>query len=127
MNWLLPHPSSPPLPSAFCLSFSVFLSVAGRASLTGRGGRSQITRRRESLVLYKSFNPLCPICKERGGDGGGIKAVTYIFSARPYWYTARPPREYICITSYYVCRTCEQALVCVLRCYKCIGYSIKDY
>jgi hypothetical protein len=33
MIWLLPNPSPtpPPLPSASCLSFSVFLCVAGRA------------------------------------------------------------------------------------------------
>jgi hypothetical protein len=51
----------PFLPSASCLSFSVFLCVTGRAS-SGRAGvgwaRSQIILRRESLVLHKSFNTL---------------------------------------------------------------------
>jgi hypothetical protein len=58
---LLPHPLTPPLPSEICLSFSVFLCVAGRASWRewGRGyGRSQIIAPRESLVLNKSFNTL---------------------------------------------------------------------
>jgi hypothetical protein len=59
-----PTPSPPPLPSASCLSFSVFLFVAGRAYKRERGGgyrgwgRSQIMRRGESLVLYKSFSTL---------------------------------------------------------------------
>ncbi len=47
--------SYPPLPRWNCLSFSVFLCVAGRAFLTGKGGgggRSQIIRWWESLVLY---------------------------------------------------------------------------
>ncbi len=60
-GWLLPH-SFPPPPSASCLSFSVFLCVAGRAYWWERRekgwGRSQNIRRRESLVLYKSFNTL---------------------------------------------------------------------
>ncbi len=36
-------------------------------------GRSHIIRRRESLVLYKSFNTLCPeeINFVFGGGGGG--------------------------------------------------------
>ncbi len=56
-----PIPFYPPLSSASCLSFSVFLS----SCLTdgkGRGwGRSHIIGGRESLVLYKSFHTLC-IC-----------------------------------------------------------------
>jgi hypothetical protein len=51
---------SPPSPAS-CLSFSVFLCVAGPAywwEKRGRG-RSQIIRRRGSLVLYKAFNTLC--------------------------------------------------------------------
>ncbi len=54
MIWLLPHPS------ASCLSFSLFQCVASSAYY-GRGGgweRSQMIRRRECLVLYKSFNTL---------------------------------------------------------------------
>ncbi len=53
--------SPPPLPAASCLSFSVFLCVAGRAYWREgvEGGRCQIIRRRESMVLYKSFNTLC--------------------------------------------------------------------
>jgi hypothetical protein len=43
-------PPAPPLPSASCLSFSVFLCVAGRAT-DGRGwARSQIIRQREGLA-----------------------------------------------------------------------------
>jgi hypothetical protein len=53
--WLLPHPF-PPLLSASCLSFSVFLFVGGRANWRKRGGMSLVIRRRESLVLYKSYN-----------------------------------------------------------------------
>ncbi len=57
-------PSPPPSrrPPASCLSLSVFLGVAGQAYWGRRedgGGGSQIVRRRESLVLYKSFNTLC--------------------------------------------------------------------
>jgi hypothetical protein len=50
----------PPLPSIRCLSFLVFLCVAGRACLCGGRGwvRSQVRRLRESLVLYKPFNTL---------------------------------------------------------------------
>ncbi len=60
--WLLPHPL-PLLPSVSCLAFSVSLCFGGRAYWQERGGgrrgRSQSVRRRESLVLYKSFNTLC--------------------------------------------------------------------
>ncbi len=59
----------PPFSSASCLSFSVFQYVACRAYMkeggTGRG-RSQIIRRRESLVLYKSFNTLWSIALAGG-------------------------------------------------------------
>ncbi len=55
---------TPPLPSANCLSFSV-LCVAGRPYWPDRRGgrerrRSQIIQPHEILVLYKSFNTLCP-------------------------------------------------------------------
>ncbi len=53
-----PHPLPPPLPSASCLSFSVFLCVAYRAYWRERSGKGVI-RRRESLILYKSFITLC--------------------------------------------------------------------
>jgi hypothetical protein len=54
MMRLLAHPL-PPLPSASCLSFSVFLTREGV-----RGwARIQIIRPRECLALYKSFNTLC--------------------------------------------------------------------
>jgi hypothetical protein len=58
--YLAPRPPLPPLQSACCLSFSVFLCVAFRAYCRerGKGGRSQIIRQRESLILYKSFNTL---------------------------------------------------------------------
>ncbi len=53
----------PPLPSASCLSFTVFLCVAVRAYWRergrGAGARSQIIRPQESLALYNSFNTLC--------------------------------------------------------------------
>jgi hypothetical protein len=60
--WLHLHPAS-------CLSFSVFLCVAGRDYWWERGGRSQILHRWESLVFYKpsntlfprAFNPLVPL------------------------------------------------------------------
>jgi hypothetical protein len=55
MFWLLPSP----LPSVSRLSFLVFLCVAGPAYWRERGGGSQTMRRRESLVLYKSFNTRC--------------------------------------------------------------------
>jgi hypothetical protein len=60
MIWLLPHQLHPP---ASILSLFLSLPVCRRSSLlTGEGGRgwgrSQIIRRRESLVLYKSFNTL---------------------------------------------------------------------
>ncbi len=45
-----------PVPQASCLSFSVFMCVAGRAywlKREGGGRRRQIIRWRESLVLYK--------------------------------------------------------------------------
>ncbi len=45
---------SPQLPSASCLSFSVLQFVAGRAYWR-EGGGNQIIRRRESLVLNKSY------------------------------------------------------------------------
>jgi hypothetical protein len=56
-----PFPSFPP---ASCLSFSVFLCVAGQAYWREKGGRGevmeeiQITWRRERLILCKSFNTL---------------------------------------------------------------------
>ncbi len=54
--------TTPPLPSASCLSFSVLLT--GRAYWQEKGGlgRSQIIRRWESLVIYKSFNTLWGRC-----------------------------------------------------------------
>ncbi len=58
---LAPPPPRPPLPSASCLSFSVFLCVSGCAYWRERGrgwGRSQIIRPQESPVFYKSFNTL---------------------------------------------------------------------
>jgi hypothetical protein len=53
VNWLLSHPL-PRLPSAICLSFSVFLGVARSSLLTGDRmgrGRSQIIRR----TIYHSI------------------------------------------------------------------------
>ncbi len=53
---LTPHPP-PPLPSASCPYFSVFLCVAVRAYWqVGGGGGSIIIRQRDGPVLYKSFN-----------------------------------------------------------------------
>ncbi len=58
-----PHPTTPP--SGSCLYFSVFLCVGQPVELIdvkrggGGIGESQIIRRRESLVNYKSFNTLC--------------------------------------------------------------------
>ncbi len=55
-------PPFPPLLAASCLSFSVFLCVAGRAYWRERGlrvwTRNQIIRQRENLALYKAFNTL---------------------------------------------------------------------
>ncbi len=52
----------PPVSSTRCLSFSVFLCVAGRVNLRERGGRgwarSQIIRTRKRLPFYKLFNTL---------------------------------------------------------------------
>ncbi len=56
MIWL-----PPPSVATSCLSFSVFLCVAGRVYLWERGrgeGGTQFIRRQERLVLYKSFNTL---------------------------------------------------------------------
>ncbi len=60
-------PKTPP-PSPVCqLSLFLSLLVSRRSSFLTRrdGGRSQIIRRLESLVLYKSFNTLCskPSCQ----------------------------------------------------------------
>ncbi len=54
-----PHP--PPLPSATCLSSSVFLCVAVELPLRweGLGVEPNHIRLQESLALYKSFNALC--------------------------------------------------------------------
>ncbi len=50
-HWILCDPIS--CTSGNCLSFSVFLRVAGRTTdRRGGKGRGQIIRRRESLVLY---------------------------------------------------------------------------
>ncbi len=60
MIWLLSHCLLLLLPSARCLSFSVFLCVDRQAYWRERGrvGRSKIIRQRESLVLFKSLNTL---------------------------------------------------------------------
>jgi hypothetical protein len=68
MNWLLPHPLLPY--SVKKLSFSLSLSVSLLELTDGnegarRWGRSQSIRRRESIVLYKSFNTLCHIRLDR--------------------------------------------------------------
>jgi hypothetical protein len=63
MICLLPHPLPPLYPEQVvslyqysCVSpVELFVGEVGGS----RWGRSQIIRRRESLVLYKSFNPLC--------------------------------------------------------------------
>ncbi len=57
----------PPLRSASCLSFLVFMCVAGPDYWGERGGRrgrawSRILRPQESLALFKSFNTLWPPC-----------------------------------------------------------------
>ncbi len=82
---LAPPPPPPNLPSATCLSFC--LPVCLRSSLLtgmgemGRGWeRSQIIRRRISLVLCKSFNTLCCwayLCKLGRWEGGGRGAKSY--------------------------------------------------
>jgi hypothetical protein len=53
------HPLPPPLPSASCRSFSVFLCIAGRVYCRERLTWSKIIRLRENLALYKSFITLC--------------------------------------------------------------------
>ncbi len=58
-------PCPPPLPSAYCLSFSVFLCVAGPAYWqegVGVEPDNTTARKLESLGLYKSFNPLWLVC-----------------------------------------------------------------
>jgi len=63
--WFSSSPTPfPPLPSASCLSFSVFLCVAGRAYWGEKwvgDGWNQIIRPRERLALYKPFNTLWKI------------------------------------------------------------------
>ncbi len=54
-------PPSPPFPSASCLSFSIFLCIAGPAYWRERGSGwawSRIILPQESLALYTSFNTL---------------------------------------------------------------------
>jgi hypothetical protein len=74
VEWLVSSPTPTPLSWARCLSFLVFLCVAGRAYWRVRGGkgwgRSQIIRRRESLAFYKSFNTLVGSKKRLGFNGG---------------------------------------------------------
>jgi WD40 repeat protein len=53
-------PSLPPLTSAICLSFSVFLSVAGRSYCRGMGrgsASSQLIRPRERMAPYSLTTP----------------------------------------------------------------------
>jgi len=57
-DFATPLPSSSLIPPANCLSLSVLLCVTGRAYWRERGGRSQIIRQRESLVLCKSLYTL---------------------------------------------------------------------
>ncbi len=76
-------PSYDPVSKLYCISYSVFLCVAGRtywrwrerAGATGWGW-SQIIRYRESLVLYKSFNTL------RIGD---FFVLCFLFSDISLW------------------------------------------
>jgi hypothetical protein len=49
---------SSPLSREQVVSFSVSLCEAGDEGMGGGRGRSKIIRRRESLVVYKSFNTL---------------------------------------------------------------------
>ncbi len=83
-------PPPPPSPVIkLCLSFSFFLCVAGRVYWREgeRGwGRSQILRRAESVVLYKSliFSVLLPTLKQKridshciyNGDGDGVELTS---------------------------------------------------
>jgi hypothetical protein len=55
MTRLLSHPIPIPLPSAICLSFSVFLCVAGELSLLTGEGEGGV---REANLIFKSFNIL---------------------------------------------------------------------
>ncbi len=60
-GWLgsSPPPFISPLPTASCISFSIFLYVCGRTYRREREwGRIHITRRRESMVLNPTFNTL---------------------------------------------------------------------
>ncbi len=57
--WFGSSPTPSPLPSSRCLSFSLFLCVAGWAYWRGRGlGRSQIIWWQEGMLLNKLFNTL---------------------------------------------------------------------
>jgi hypothetical protein len=64
---LAPPPPPYPLTSQKFVPLSQSPVCRRSSLLTGEGGRSQIKRRRESLVLYKSFNTLWPwLSKCRG-------------------------------------------------------------
>ncbi len=59
VEWFGTPPTTPPvLPWTRCLSFSVFLSVAGQAYWQEKGREAKLCEPRVSLVLYISFNTL---------------------------------------------------------------------
>jgi hypothetical protein len=64
-----PPPSPPPLPSASCLSFSVYLCVAEERGAGWVRARIQITQPQESRVLYISFNTLWLLVKRESPQG----------------------------------------------------------
>ncbi len=108
MIWLLPYAPPPPLLSPSCLSFSVFQCVAGLANWQEWGmrewERSKIIQRRESLVLYNSFNSLWGTTTAEGGDyilvaschAGKIRSLTNFWSHR-YVHTRLAPFCRACV------------------------------
>jgi hypothetical protein len=63
MIWLLPHPLLPIFPASKLDPAATHRKTEEERQLADErgekgGGRSQIIRRRESLVFYKSFNTL---------------------------------------------------------------------
>ncbi len=101
MEHKLSPPSLPPSPSASCLSFSVFLCVAGRAYCWERGvgrvwARSQIIRPQESLVIYKSFINVWSEawgCNDEIGTSQGLRSFICTANALSRKFETKIPRK----------------------------------
>ncbi len=119
MIWLLPHPLLPTIPSASCLSFSVFLCGAGRVywlggmGWDGRGAKSYDGEKAWSSINHSILSAIIGNCIAWAGwwesyhlwegiqrvqgakraEKHGLEPVLRIRISRIHTYVFRPPES----------------------------------